>query len=904
MMSTDYEVSSNAFGSNTQIHQGTCNTVIHNYSSNASRKAYFMLPFPPNENIIRRPEIFTKLDKLLARSKDGHYCSAALWGLGGSGKTQIALDYAYRRSHEDPACDIFWVHADNETSFARDYQRIARTLNLDYKVNGEELFLTVCDLIGSLQRWLLILDNVDDLTLFGVDVGGQIKSLFEYIPHGPEGTVLWTSRDEQIVSLVGPLRGVQVSHMLIEEAESLLAMTRREDIRADEIEEAKLLLQELQWLPLAISQAGTYMQRTSTPIKKYLSKLLEGKSRWDVLKQSQHDRHRRPNVSNSVLETWNISISHIRKESEITYKVLHTIAYLDSERIPLSFILAASSDNKPEKETPSHSEEEVLKVIIPRLKDFSFISERKEENCDEPSFDMHKLVQYAIRYQLNTDDFTLETYFATAALRVVTSLFPKEITIETMRLCEKYATHAIQVSCWADLSENVTTTSSFLIDVTKYFVYCGAKRKGEYMAKRAFDLLKNNTGKTHSLNMIGVLHDIIYMKICQERWEEAERMTLGTVAGLEQVFGKNNFIAIATSGILVSIYRYQGRYKEAEELQIKTLHYRQKFYGWEDKSTIDAMAELASIYKDQKRYDEAQKLKIKTLALYSEVLGERHPETLEAMESLAETYILAGNSKEAEELDLKLLSLGQEFPWEEYPRGLDFATLVTTFSALRLTRKTRSIQKRILSLLQKSLGDRSLFTICAMTSLAASYLCQEDRELRSKGMELGLKVATVIREVRRDNDKEPIESMALTSSICHFGGLIEEGKRLELEAMSLMQSTYGGTSAQELVLKFNRVTTIRKRKSANRCRLCRLLKMLSPELKKGWPRWVLLILWLISNGLSVFSSWKLSVLLRAPRLTKGYPDQERECVPIVEAILSHIVTFAFWRFATVQDPRT
>ncbi|PNP56058.1 hypothetical protein THARTR1_03583 [Trichoderma harzianum] len=415
-MSTDHNVSSNAFGSNTQIHQG--NTVIHNYGSNASRKANFVLPFPPNESVIRRPEIVTKIDKLLTRSKDGHYCSAALWGLGGSGKTQIALDYAYRRSHEDPACDIFWVHADNETSFARDYQRIARKLNLDYKVNSEELFLTVCDGIGSLQRWLLILDNADDLTLFGVGVGGQTKSLFEYIPHGPGGTVLWTSRDEQIVNLVGPLRGVLISHMGIKEAENLLAMTRREDIRADEIKEAKLLLQELQWLPLAISQAGSYMLRTSTPIKKYLSKLLEGESRWDMLKQSQHDRHRRPDVPNSVLETWNISISHIRQESETTYKVLNTIAYLDSEKIPLSLILAASNDNTPGQERSPQNQEEVLKMVIPRLKELSFISERKAENGDEPSFDMHKLVQDAIRYQLHTDDSTLETYFATAALGV------------------------------------------------------------------------------------------------------------------------------------------------------------------------------------------------------------------------------------------------------------------------------------------------------------------------------------------------------------------------------------------------------------------------------------------------------------------------------------------------------
>lgn len=813
-------------------------------------------------------------------------------------KTQIALDYAYRRSHEDPACDIFWVHADNKTSFTRDYQRIARNLELDYKVNGEELFVTVCHGIRSLQRWLLILDNADDLSLFGVSVGGQIKSLFEYIPHGPGGTVLWTSRDEQIVSLVGSLRGVQISHMGIEEAESLLAMTRRDDIGADEIQEAKLLLQELQWLPLAISQAGSYMRRTSTPIKKYLSKLLKGKSRWDMLKQSQHDRHRRPNVSNSVLETWNISISHIRKESEITYKVLHTIAYLDSEKIPLSLVLAASNDNQPEQEMSSHSEEEVLRMIISRLKEFSFISERKEENCDEPSFDMHKLVQYAIRYQLHTEDITLETYCATAALRVVTSLFPKEITIETMRLCDKYATHAIQVSFWAALSEHVTTTSSFLIDVAVYFSLYGALERAAYMAKRAVDLLNNHPGNIYPQNWICIFSIFTHMFISLGQWEEAESFTLNIAARLEQVFGKDNHCAITIKEILVLIYRDQGRYKEAEELQIKGLSFHQKLYGEKERCTIDAMAELASIYEDQKRYDEAKKLKIKTLALYSEVLGERHPATVDAMGSLAETYILTGNNKEAKELDSKLLSLGQEFPWGKHTRSSDLADLLKTFSETRLIGKTRSIRKKILSLLQEILGERHILTPCAMRSLASSYLYEENRELRLKGVELSLKAAALARGILGDNNEYTIKYMAQTSTICYFEGMIEEGKRLKLEAMSLLQNMYGDIPPHELRLKFNKMATIYEIESAKRRGIWRLLEVLSPKSKKGWRRWVLLllILYLVSNAACM---WKRLAFLWAPRLTTEYPDQERDCVPIAEAIFSHIVIFAFWRFAAV-----
>lgn len=220
-----------------------------------------------------------------------------------SSKTQIALDYAYRRSRDDPACAIFWVHADNEAAFERDYRTIARKLGLDNKLGGEELLFKVCDCIESQPRWLLILENADDLALFGVgDALDPAKNLAKYLPKGHGGSLLWTSRDAQIVAIAGPRRGVEVSHMRVREAKKLLAVTRDQEIRDMETRDAKLLLRELQWLPLAISQAGFYLRRTSTPIKGYLSKLSKKKSRWDTLKHTEHDRYRRPGVPNSVLE--------------------------------------------------------------------------------------------------------------------------------------------------------------------------------------------------------------------------------------------------------------------------------------------------------------------------------------------------------------------------------------------------------------------------------------------------------------------------------------------------------------------------------------------------------------------------------------------------------------------------
>jgi hypothetical protein len=82
-MSPDRTISSNAFGSGAQIHQG--DTVIHNHHSDAPPNARRVIPFNRNEDIVHRPKIVAQLNKLLSPAEDGECCSAALWGLGGSG---------------------------------------------------------------------------------------------------------------------------------------------------------------------------------------------------------------------------------------------------------------------------------------------------------------------------------------------------------------------------------------------------------------------------------------------------------------------------------------------------------------------------------------------------------------------------------------------------------------------------------------------------------------------------------------------------------------------------------------------------------------------------------------------------------------------------------------------------
>ncbi|KAM0264118.1 hypothetical protein ACHAQJ_000863 [Trichoderma viride] len=171
------------FRNNTVINQGDAH--IH-LPRRPVRAVISVIPYPRNEDFVRRSDIVDQLDALLAWTSNYH--SAARWGLGGSGKTQIALNYMYRRCG---ARSVFWVQADTKASFTNDYRVIAKKLSIDENLDDAELLMAVRNRIETEAKWLLIIDNADDLALFGVGPAStQSKSLAKFIPRGPEGIVL------------------------------------------------------------------------------------------------------------------------------------------------------------------------------------------------------------------------------------------------------------------------------------------------------------------------------------------------------------------------------------------------------------------------------------------------------------------------------------------------------------------------------------------------------------------------------------------------------------------------------------------------------------------------------------------------------------------------------------------
>ncbi|CAG8231916.1 unnamed protein product [Penicillium nalgiovense] len=677
--------------------------------------AYRRIPFPRNDDIVDRTAIITELD-VLFQSPKSH--SAALWGLGGSGKTQVALEFAWRQS-EDGACSVFWVHADTQATFAQDYKAIARTIGLPDDITGEKLLTAVRDRIESLPRWLLILDNADDLTVFGVGPAGgplgESPTLCTYVPQGPNGKVLWTSRDNRIVgTLVSARRGIQVGRMSADEAFCLLGKLKNDEGENSNGEESDAwkLLEELQWLPLAISQASAYMRRTSMPIHQYLSRLLAGQERWRVLKAEQFDRYRRPNVPNSFLETWSISVERIRQDNEMAYKILQVIAYVNNENIPIEIMAAVHTLGKEIQEPSSFETQDQVMEAITRLREFSFLSVREEEGFEQ-QYEIHKLVQEATRYGLRVRSTEDVAYFSNAALQIVTSLFPgsePDSESETWRECEKYVTHAVEVCKWAEICEGFEEVFNLLDEVSLYFHHRGRWMDIQPVDQRLYELRQQMLGESHP-DTIRSLASLASTYNEQGRYREAEPMKVKALELQRQVLGEKHPHTIWSLASLATTYHEQGRYSEAEPIEVKALELRRQVLGEKHPDTIRSLANLATTYYAQGQYSETETIEVEALELRRQVLGEKHPDTIRSLASLATTYYAQGRYSEAEPMEVKALELRRQVLGEKHPdtiRSID--SLSSTYRALGRHKEAETLEVKA-SELQEHLLDNNPVTI-------------------------------------------------------------------------------------------------------------------------------------------------------------------------------------------------
>lgn len=359
----------------------------------------------------------------------------AISGLGGIGKTQLALEYAYRYHEEYEA--VFWLKADTRESLLADFQALARLLNLPEK-HAEEQMKSVLAVIAWLKahpRWLLIFDNADDLAM-----------IRPFLPPALDGHLLLTTRAQ---SMGGLAQHIEVACMtpevgalfLLRRASLLAPDATLEAASAQDRALALQIVEELGGLPLALDQAGAYMEESAYHLKGYLK--LYQRQRTALLKRRGGLATDHPEP---VATTWALSFEQVEQADALAAELLRFCAFLDPDAIPEEILLEAARLSHAQENTTSPDELRINAAIEVLLR-FSLV----QRNAETETLTIHRLVQAVIQDAM---DKGTQRYWAERAAQAVHKAFPQASNVYSASGYPHRAVQLLHVSLHVDQQQD------------------------------------------------------------------------------------------------------------------------------------------------------------------------------------------------------------------------------------------------------------------------------------------------------------------------------------------------------------------------------------------------------------------------------------------------------------------
>jgi hypothetical protein len=362
---------------------------LHNEVETANATP-FIVPFDQNDRFIGQESQLTELEEKIFASEQT--TKIAITGRGGIGKSQLALEFAYRTRQKYKNCSVFWIPASNMDSLHQAYAYVAQKLQIPGwdSDNADAKKLVQLHLSKkSAGQWLFICDNADDASLgFAGLSTPRAASLIDYLPQSELGSIIFTTTDSDTAETLASQNIIELLEMTPDTAQRMLEKYLSSPAITNGQQEAKLLLEELSYLPLAIVQAAAYINVNKKTIKDYLSLIAEQKK--EVIKLSSEeseDELQHCGTNNPVATTWLISLEQIRRKDPLAAEYIFFMACIDRKDIPLDLLLTAS---------PRETED-----AVGTLDAYALITKRPAES----SLDLHRLLHLAIRKWLQKQEW-------------------------------------------------------------------------------------------------------------------------------------------------------------------------------------------------------------------------------------------------------------------------------------------------------------------------------------------------------------------------------------------------------------------------------------------------------------------------------------------------------------------
>ena len=578
---------------------------------------------PRNKNFTGRGDILEQLRDRTADSRPAVLLSKeslprALQGLGGVGKTAVAIEYAYRYAVDyDLVC---WIRADQTPLVRSSLAGLAEYLDLPAP-RASGIDLTTRGVLDALRRgepysrWLLIFDNAD-----------QPEELLPFIPNGP-GDVLITSRNHRW----GPVVDT-IPLDVFERAESVQFLLKRVPRRLSEAD-ADRLAESLGDLPLALEQAGAVLYESVMPVGEYL-RLLEDRVT-DVLAQGIALEY-----PTSMTAAWQISVAQLRQQSPQALELLRCCAFLGPEPIPRNVFKLGSQESSTGAGALIADPIE-LSTAISVLGRFALVK------MDGPYITVHRLIQALLRAELGPGE---QSRYRQDAHSILAAGAPGNPTNSTAwPLYRDLVAHV--GSATTDLAHcQIPAHRAFALEVVRYLYVSGDFACCRAFAERFIEQWSKDSGPADPYVLDANRH---LGNALRELGEAAAAYQIieTTLRSAERVLEPRSPLTLALRNAFGADLRARGDFTSALALDEETRALHNEIFGPTDPQTLRVMNNLARDYELNSRCVEARELhKSVYIQQRDATWSGSVTEVLDSLTGLARAVRLCGNFTEARDL--------------------------------------------------------------------------------------------------------------------------------------------------------------------------------------------------------------------------------------------------------------
>jgi tetratricopeptide (TPR) repeat protein len=573
----------------------------------------FSVPQPRNPNFVGREDLLGELHRRLT-SKHPADRTQVLTGLGGIGKSAIALEYAYR--HKDEYGIVWWVRADDELTVQNDLMKLAQRLAVaPGETNVPAVLEALKGRLGGRADWLLIFDHAPSPSV-----------LEGVLPKERSGQVIITSRNPNWLEV----RGMAIGPMQRDEAVTLLRK-RAAGAKDNPIAIAKLA-QALGDVPLALDQAGAMIQQTKSNFEQYLQKF---ELHWaELLKRGPLGRE----YPDAVAMVWEISCRHVSDTAPAAMHLLSLLSFFASSGIPRDLITEGAIFLS-EPVASIVQDESRLNRALAILKQFSLLE------ISEDRIYVQGIVATLARRRMSSDD---RRRFAKMAVRLADSAFKFDThDVMSWAACAAILPHVRAAIERAMENEVSQETCAILLNDIGDLLYKQAKyneardtlERAMTIAKKVFDpdssklrSIGNNLGRV--LAKLGEL-------------AEAKRQIEIALEAEEEVRGKDHPVVADLLNNYGTTLHKLGDYAKAREIFSRALSIYDLHDLQDEPKAAAIINNLGYVFMKMGNLVGARDLFNKALKLAQKGYGNEHPDVAAILNNIGDLQFIKGDYKRA-----------------------------------------------------------------------------------------------------------------------------------------------------------------------------------------------------------------------------------------------------------------